>query len=324
MLTKTKLNGTDLVVSEICYGTNFFGTAVDPGRAAQLLDQFSANGGNFIDTARAYGDWVPGVPAGASERTIGAWLKDKNRADFVIATKGAGLDMRSGNLNLRVTPDAIARDLAESREHLGIECIDLYWLHLDDPSKPIPPLLDALIEHQRRGAIRYFGASNWSPERIREAQSYARRIGHRGFAAIESFWGLATPNPHAAALQGYGQYYENALESIHAEGMPMVAYAGQSRGFFTKLALAGEGALDESLKSMYANDVNRARFKVLAEIAGKHGVSINQAGLAYLLSQPYQTIPILGAFRAEQLSDSLAAASVRLSATELRDLRNAK
>ncbi|OYZ45036.1 MAG: aldo/keto reductase, partial [Novosphingobium sp. 16-62-11] len=129
MLTKVALNNTDLTVSRLCYGTNMLGWMLDQGRSNAILDTFADLGGNFIDTARSYGDWSPDAPLGASERAIGAWLKTRSRDDFVIATKGGFFDMRAGDYRNRVTPEDIATDIAQSLDHLGIDTIDLYFLH---------------------------------------------------------------------------------------------------------------------------------------------------------------------------------------------------
>ncbi len=321
MLDHHQLGQTTLKVSALCLGTNMFGTAYDQAKSDSLLDAFVAGGGNFIDTARSYGDWIPDAPKGASERAIGAWLKTRNRADLVIATKGGFFDMRVGDWRPRVTPEDITSDLGESLEHLGIETIDLYWLHADNPAVSVQTIIDALIEHQKAGRIRYFGASNWTPARIDEAQAYARSVGHAGFAAIQPFWGLAVPNAEGAAAAGYGFYYEDGLQPVHAGGLPMVPYAGQSRGVFTKLAQDGEEALRDDLKAMYLNDANRARLPVLKEMAGAKGISINDLVLAYLVNQPLQTVPIIGASSVTQVEESLKAASIRLTADELARLK---
>lgn len=320
MLSHVTLGSTSLTVSQLCYGTNMLGTAIDQAGANALLDRFVGLGGNFIDTARSYGDWIPDAPKGASERAIGAWLKGRRREDVVIATKGGFLDLRVGDWRNRVTPEDISSDLAESLEHLGVDTVDLYWLHSDNPQAPVEPLVDALIGHQKAGRIRYFGASNWSADRILAAQAYAKSIGHAGFAAVQPFWGLAEPNAEGAAAQGYGQYYEDGLRAAHEAGLPMAPYAGQSRGFFTKLA-EGEAGLRDDLKAMYLNDANRARLKTVQALAAKHGVSINEIVLAYLTSQPLQTIPIIGASRPEQLDESVKAASLKLTPDELAQLR---
>jgi len=319
MLPKFALHNTDLVVSSLCYGTNMLGTVYDTAASAALLDQFASLGGNFIDTARSYGDWVPDAPAGASERAVGAWLKGQNRADFVIATKGGFFDMRKGDWRPRVTPEDIAIDIGESLSHLGVAGIDLYWLHTDNPQAAVGPIIDALIGEQKAGRIRYFGASNWTPRRISEAQAYAASVGHPGFAAIQPFWGLAVPNPEAAAAAGYGFYYADGLRELHASGLTVIPYSGQSRGFFSKM-VDGEDGIREDVKAMFLNPTNRTRFTVVQKLAAQHGVSINEIVLAYLTNQPLQTIPIIGAFKADQLAETVKAARLKLSTAELHAL----
>lgn len=320
MLKKVTLGHTDLTVSRLCYGTNMLGWMLDQGKSNAILDTFAGLGGNFIDTARSYGDWMPDAPAGASERAVGAWLKTQKRDDFVIATKGGFFDMRVGDYRNRVTPDDVAADLAQSLDHLGVDTIDLYFLHMDNPESPVEPIIDALIAHREAGRIRHFAASNWAAERIRAANAYAASIGKEGFVASETFWGLAVPDAAAAAQQGYQHYYEGEYEDLHAGGLPIVAYAAQSGGYFTKLA---SGSVGEQLAARYANPANERRFAIVQSLAERHGVSINEIALAYLLSQPNQTIAIFGGSSPEQVRDSAKADALTLSAEELSALRNA-
>lgn len=322
MSNLVSLPHTSLSVSRLCLGTNMFGTALDAQRSHALLDRFTSLGGNFIDTARMYGDWIPDAPIGASERTIGGWLKGRKRESVAVATKGGGLDLRAGDWKPRMTLGHIGSDLTQSLEHLQTNYIDLYWLHADDPTQPVQPIIDGLIAHQKAGHIRAFGASNWSPSRIAEAQAYARSLGHPGFVAIQPFWGLAEPNGEAARRQGYWPYYEDGFRAIHDAGMPVIPYSGQSRGVFTKWAQGGEDSLPEALKAIYVNGGNRQRLKVVQALAAKHNVTINRIVLAYLLSQPNLTIPIIGASRPEQLDDSFKALDVKLSSAELSELRS--
>ena len=135
---------TTLTVSPLCLGTNQFGTALDDGRAADILDAFFAAGGNFIDTAHSYGDWIPDAPRAASEHCLGRLLRGRPRDSYVLATKGCEFDYRVG-FAPRVTPALLAEDLAGSLDALGVGCIDLYWLHRDDPSQSVVALIDALI-----------------------------------------------------------------------------------------------------------------------------------------------------------------------------------
>jgi len=320
MLSKVKLNNTDLSVSRLCYGTNMLGWMLDQGKSNAILDTFAGLGGNFIDTARSYGDWIPDAPAGASERAVGAWLKTRNRDEFVIATKGGFFDMRVGDYRNRVTPDDISVDLGQSLDHLGVDRIDLYFLHTDNPESPVEPIIDALITHREAGRIRHFAASNWAADRIRAANTYAASIGKEGFVASETFWGLALPDVAAAAQQGYVHYYEGEYEDLHAAGLPIIAYAAQSGGYFTKLAA---GPVGDQLAARYANPANQRRLAVVQALAEKHGVSINEIVLSYLLSQPNQTIAIFGGSSPEQVIASAKADSLMLTSEELAALRNA-
>jgi aryl-alcohol dehydrogenase-like predicted oxidoreductase len=320
MLSKVTLGQTDLSVSQLCYGTNMLGWLLDQGKSNAILDTFAGLGGNFIDTARSYGDWAPDAPVGASERAVGAWLKGQRRDDFVIATKGGFFDMRVGDYRNRVTPEDLAADLSQSLEHLGVDAIDLYFVHMDNPEAPVEPIVDALIGHREAGRVRHFAASNWSAERLEKANAYAASLGKAGFAASETFWGLAVPNVAAAAAQGYQHYYEGEYEALHAAGLPILAYGAQSGGYFTKRA---NGADLGPLADRYGEPVNDRRLAVAQELAAAHDASLNAVVLAYLINQPNQTIPIFGGSSPEQVADSVKAASLVLTADELARLRNA-
>lgn len=322
MLSKINLANTDLSVSQLCYGTNMLGWMLDQGKSNAILDSFAGFGGNFIDTARSYGDWMPDAPAGASERAVGAWLKTQKRSDVVIATKGGFFDMRVGDYRNRCTPEDVAQDLSQSLDHLGIDTIDLYFLHMDNPEAPVEPIVDAMIGHQDAGRIRHYAASNWAAARIEAANAYAGSIGKPGFVASETFWGLAAPDAAAAAQQGYQHYYEGEYEALHAAGLPIIAYGAQSGGYFSKLEKGGD-AVNEQLAARYANPLNEKRFAAAKAIAASHGVSINEVVLGYLLNQPNQTVPVFGASSPEQVADSVKAAKLALGADELAQLRAA-
>jgi aryl-alcohol dehydrogenase-like predicted oxidoreductase len=175
-----------------------------------------------------------------------------------------------------------------------------------------------MIAHREAGRIRHFGLSNWAPERLRKAIAYAKTLGKEGPVAIEPFWGLAEPERAVAAKQGYVNYYEDGYRPLHAEGLAVTPYSGQSRGFFTKLA---KGDVPDNLAAVYMNDANKQRLVVLQEIAKAKGADINHIVLSYLLSQPEQTIPIIGCKSVAQLEESLGALDYPLNANELERLR---
>lgn len=320
MLSKVTLAGTDLAVSTLCYGTNMLGWNIDQERSNAILDKFVSLGGNFIDTARSYGDWMPDAPKGASERAIGAWLKGKTRENLVIATKGGHFDMRVGDYRNRVNAKDIESDLNESLDHLGVDTIDLYWLHMDNPETPVAELIDFLNDAKAAGKIRWFGASNWTDARVLEANDYAKANGKDGFVAVEPFWGLAKPNEEAANAQGYQLYFEDHGGKLKDAGLAVIPYCAQSRGYFGMLE-QGEDAVSDALKDFYDNPVNADRFAAAKTVAARHGVTVSEVVLAYLVNQPGQVIPIFGASSPARIEESVKAANLKLSADELAELK---
>ena len=318
MLSKVTLANTDLQVSQLCYGTNMLGWNLDQDRSNAILNKFAALGGNFVDSARSYGDWMPDAPKGASERAIGAWLKTQKREDVVVATKGGFFDMRVGDYRNRVNPTDIASDLNESLDHLGVDAIDLYWLHMDNPETPVAELIDFLNEQKAAGKIRWFGASNWTADRVLEANAYAKANGKTGFAAVEPFWGLAKPNEGNAMQQGYQLYFEDHGAALKDAGVAIIPYCAQSRGYFSMLE---KGDVAEALQGFYDNPANEGRFAAAKSVAQRHGVTVAEVVLAYLINQPGQVIPIFGASSPERVEESVKAASLKLSADELAELR---
>ncbi|NIJ18161.1 aldo/keto reductase [Sphingobium vermicomposti] len=318
MLSKVTLANTDLQVSQLCYGTNMLGWNLDQDRSNAILNKFAALGGNFVDSARSYGDWMPDAPKGASERAIGAWLKTQKRDDVVVATKGGFFDMRVGDYRNRVNPTDVASDLNESLDHLGVNTIDLYWLHMDNPETPVAELIDFLNEQKAAGKIRWFGASNWTADRVLEANAYAKANGKTGFVAVEPFWGLAKPNEGNAMQQGYQLYFEDHGSALKDAGVAIIPYCAQSRGYFSMLE---KGEVAEALQGFYDNPANEGRFNAAKAVAQRHGVSVAEVVLAYLINQPGQVIPIFGASSPERIEESVKAASLKLSADELAELR---
>ena len=198
---------TSLAVFPICLGAASLGTESNRSDAFALLDAYTAAGGNFIDTARVYSDWIPGERQ-RSEKIIGEWISTRNnRTHIVLATKGAHPDLT--HPIPRVTPADIDADLTESLRHLRTEYIDLYWLHRDDPIQPVGPILDTLERHRRAGRIRAYGCSNWSAARITAAAQYATAAGIAGTVgrtalpprapALRAICAAATPLPDGPA-----------------------------------------------------------------------------------------------------------------------------
>ena len=298
---------TDLSVAAICLGSTSIGSEIDRGTSFRLLDIYAAAGGNFIDTASVYANWLP-VEKHASEKTIGRWLKRTGRRDdFVIATKGAHPELDSMHIP-RMSRADIQADLDASLHNLQTDVIDLYWLHRDDPARPVEEILETMNAQVRAGKIRYFGCSNWRAPRIAAAQQAAVAMGMDGFVADQMMWSLAVIDPEGVRDKTTVAM-DRELFAYHEEsGMAAVAYSSQAGGIFQKLS--GDS---QRIGSAYPLGPNRARLARISAVSADTGLSITQIVLGYLMAQPFVTVPIVGCRTEAQLRDSLTAADVRLT-----------
>jgi len=305
------LPNTSLTVSAVCLGTAEFGAAVPAADALRLLDAFLAAGGNFIDTAKVYADWRPGERS-IGEKTIGAWLRARrNRNDLVIATKGAHPELATMSVS-RLSPGEISADIEASLGNLGVDDIDLWYLHRDDPARPVGEIIETLNAQVAAGRIRFFGCSNWRTDRIAAAQAYAAARGLRGFSANQMYWNLAETNP-AALSDKTVVVMDGSMAGLHTRTqLAAVPYSSQAQGFFQKLD-AGAISPREFRGGVYASPVNRARLARLVEMRAVTGLSLTQLSLGYLMAQPFPTVPVVGCNSLGQLVDTLTACDVALT-----------
>lgn len=310
---------TDLHVSQICFGTAEFGACIGREAAFHLLDAFVADGGSFIDTAHVYSDWIPNTKS-TSEKYIGEWLRASGmRDDIVIGTKGAHPLLATMQVS-RLSAADIAQDINESLAYLQTDRIDLYWLHRDDVSIPVGEIIDVLNEHVKRGAIRYFGCSNWLVSRIQAALDYAAKKGIQSFVANQPLWGLAVADMKAIP--------DKTLVAMDAEGLDFhkrtqlaaIPYSSQSKGFFSKLASLGAEGLSKADRDVYLSDGNAKRLLHVQSLAHHYDVAINDIALGYLLSQPFTTIPVVGCRSIDKLKSSLKAVEVVLTSEDISSL----
>ena len=311
---------TNLTPSVLCLGCGPFGSDLDERASLALLDSFFEGGGNFIDTALVYGEWLPGGK-GLSEKTIGKWLKARgNREQVIISTKGAHPRLNTMNVQ-RLAPEEIVSDLDESLQNLGTETIDLYWLHRDDPNRPVAAILKTLNKQVKAGKIRYFGCSNWRLERLKEAQHYAAENGLQPFSANQVMWSLATPNPEAFLFDPNMVGMDELLRNYHQKNnLAVLAYTSQARGFFTRLAKRGSEGLPHNLKKNYINEENLEKMFRLKVVSKETGYHMGEIVLSYLLSQPFPTFPIAGSSNLIQLKENMGATDKYLEPALLKFL----
>ena len=337
------LPNTDLRVSPICLGTADMGGKMAKTDAIRLLDAFLDAGGNFIDTAKVYSDWIPGERS-RSEKLIGEWLTERsNRSKFVLATKGAHPDLMTMQ-TARLSPSDIVGDLDASLSHLRTDYLDLYWLHRDDSNTPIETIIDTLNAQMKAGKIRYFGCSNWHTPRIQAAQAYAKQSKQMGFSGNQMLWNVGLINPLGMPDKTLA-IMDAEMRAFHqANGIAAIPYSSQANGRFSKMERGPERYADKLKRlgprrmflqialrlrdamrtnrqpEMYPAVVNQKRFRVLKQIALDCNVPISHVVVAYLTSQPFVTVPIVGPQTLAQLADCVSAASLRLTSAQLAQI----
>jgi aryl-alcohol dehydrogenase-like predicted oxidoreductase len=288
-----------------------FGWTIDEERSFAVLDAYAWGGGNFIDTADIYGRHGRGG-AGESERIIGSWMAARgNREQMVIATK-VGMSPELPGLSRETIRDGVIGSLAR----LGIDCIDLYYAHQDDPETPLQETLAAFAELIEEGKIRYAGASNYSARRLTEALRVGEREGLAEYVAVQPHYNLVERD------------YELDLACVcERHGLACVPYFALARGFLTGKYRPGGGAIDSprasGVRESYCNERGFAVLAALDEIAAAHETSVAAVALAWLLAQQTVLAPIASATSVEQLAQLLPAAEIELSAAEVQSLSDA-
>ena len=285
-----------------------------------LLDATRQASITAYDTAHGYG-------GGEVDRTLGLWMEERgNRDEVVIIGKGAHHNQDRN----RVTPYDIAADLADSLARLRSDYIDLYLLHRDDPAVPVGPIVEALNEHRAAGRIHAFGGSNWTPERLAEANEYADRRGLVPFAASSPNFSLADqiaePWKDCLSIAGPGQA---AARAWYAErDMPLFTWSSVGRGFFSgKITRANaeqvRDQFDGSMAKSYYCEDNFKRLDRAWALAEEKGRSVPQIALSYVLSYPLNIYALVRSMSGEELAANEQALDDPLTAAEMAwlDLR---
>jgi aryl-alcohol dehydrogenase (NADP+) len=283
-----------------------FGWTIDEPRSFEVLDAYVEAGGNFIDTADIYGRRGP-EGLGSSERIIGRWIAARgNRDRLVVATKVGMSQERSG-----LSADTIARGARDSLRRLGIERIDLFYAHQDDPDTPLEETLSAFCRLIEEGLIAHAGASNYSAPRLAEALALGREPGMASYVALQ---------PHYNLLER--REYEGELaELCGREGVPCLPYFALARGFLTGKYRPGGPNVDspraQGVRDSYFNERGFAVLAALDELASAHRVRVAAVALAWLRAQPTVVAPVASATSPQQLAELLPSATLELDPAEL-------
>lgn len=317
-MSRIALPNTDLEVTSICLGTGEIGSSLSREDSFRLLDDYAELGGNFLDTARCYGDWNPALPRSISEKTIGAWMRERgNRDQIVLATKGAHWHFDTPD-KPRLASDDIRSDLHGSLTDLQTDRIDLYWLHRDDPLMPVETIIETLETEVRAGKIRYYGTSNWEASRIRMAQDFAKKQGYRGFVADQVLWNAAVMAHYPYGDSTVGFMDDSRFLYHEQTGMAAIPFQSQAFGLFSRMANGTLAQMNSGFRGFYRLPETARRYGRMQAIMAETGWSITQVTLGFLLGQPFTTVPIVGCRNRAHLADSMSAQDTRLSPEQIR------
>ncbi len=246
-----------------------------PDAGLAVLDAFVERGGRLIDTALVY-------TGGAAERLIGEWLRTRPAVarEVLVLTKGAHPDEAWRG---RLTPEAIAVDVAASLGRLGVATVDAWLVHRDDEAVPVGEIVDALDALVRTGQTRAVGVSNWRLPRLREAVAWAAAHDRASIVVSSSYLGLA------AAVEfpwpGCQSAREDETLAWHAaSGLPLLAWSSQASGFFAPTF--DPATANPDVVSSYLSEENLARRARATELGARRSWDAAQVALAWVLSEP--------------------------------------
>ncbi|MCC8244348.1 aldo/keto reductase [Saccharothrix luteola] len=303
------LGRTGLEVSELALGTMTFGDQTDEPTAHRILDEFTAAGGTFIDTADTY-------RFGGSEQIIGRWLSSHNRDDLVIATKAYG-EMAAGAPVNGAGRKHLIRAVEASLVRLGTDYLDLYQIHVFDDATPIEETLSTLDRLVGSGKVRFVGASNYTGWQLQKSIDLARQHGWEPFVSLQPLYNLLDRD---AELE--------LLPICRNEGLGLIPWSplggGRLTGKYTREmteAPAGTRLADRRQSPQDgATGFTWQVVEAVSAVAAEVGRTPSQVALRWLLDQPGVTSPIIGVRTPDQLVDDLGATGWSLDDTRLARL----
>jgi aryl-alcohol dehydrogenase-like predicted oxidoreductase len=304
------LGRSGLATPRLVLGGNVFGWTATGEEAFRILDRFVEAGGTMIDTADVYSAWAPGHQGGESESLIGEWLRRRGSSEGIqIATKVGMLHRHGGG---KLEPWRIAKAAEASLKRLGVETIDLYYAHRDDPGTPMEEVLGAFDRLVRDGKVRALGASNFTADRLAEALDLSERLGLARYDVLQN-------ECHLLARSDF-----EALQPLClAREVAALPYYGLASGYLTG-KYRSEADYGKSIRgdrmAKYVEGRGPAVLAVLDEIGAETGATPAQVALAWVAAQPAVAAPIASARTPEQLEELLGAMTLELTAAQLARL----
>ncbi len=301
-------------VSRLVFGTGSFGY-LPPEEAYAHLDTYYALEGRTIDTARVYSLFNEGDTR-SSEKAIGEWLARTGlRSEMVIGTKGGHPRLNAMHIP-RLSKADLEEDLQLSLTDLGCDNVDIYWLHRDDIDRPVGDIMETLHGFVQQGLVKTIGASNWTMERVEEANRYAKEHGLTSFSAIQVQWSYAKMCRETLYDPSLILMDEAMLQRCEALQLPVFAFSSQASAVFQFMATTSEENIPKSIHSAflapYVREENERKFATMQQLSAEYGISLTAASVAYLTCNPHPAAAICGCQTVEQWRDSLSVADMEI------------
>ncbi|HET9718209.1 MAG TPA: aldo/keto reductase [Pseudolabrys sp.] len=309
-----RLGQSDLYLFPIMLGGNVFGWNVDESTSIDILDAFVDAGFNAIDTADSYSRWVPGHSGGESETIIGNWLKKSGKRDKVLIATKVGEDMGEGR---SLKGDYILRSCEGSLRRLKTDYVDLYQTHFDDGVTAPEETLQAYAQLIAAGKVRAIGASNVTPERLKDSLRASRTLGIPRYESLQPLYNLSDRKE-----------FESEYEPIcREEKLGVINYYSLAAGFLTGKYRSPEDASKNPARAArlkrYLDGRGLRILGALDTVAERHNARPAQIALAWLIAKPAITAPIVSATSRKQLAEILKAPEIKLSREDISLLDHA-
>jgi aryl-alcohol dehydrogenase-like predicted oxidoreductase len=333
-MQRRELGTTGEQVSQLALGCMGLGTLADDRASFDLLDRYAADGGTFLDTADCY-SWFhrPGTPGGQSEEVIGRWLARTGRRDQTfLSTKGSAM---VSDLRAVWRPDgeqqpwetvrsqfvgagavALRRSLEGSLRRLGVDHVDLYFVHVDDRATPLTETLSTLADFVQEGKVRHLGWSNvrsWRLERIRSL-----------CAAGQWPQPVALQQEHSYLPRRAGLVHDSIVDDEqldylrHRPDLSLIAYSPVLKGLYDTPA-AERG--DHPALGPYAGDETDRRLRAVDAVAAETGATPGQVVLAWLTAQTSpRRFALIGTTRTARYRQAAQALDLTLTAEQMARL----
>ena len=293
------LPGMTAPVSKLIIGCDNRNTLAE---GAIVWDAFTEVGGNTFDTGFVYG-------GGLHEKVLGAWIKARGVEKSVhVIAKGAHTPY--------CLPGTIEAQLDISLERLQLNAVPIYIMHRDNPAVPVGEFVDALNALKSAGKIGMFGGSNWSPERIVQANAYASAKGLEPFRILNNNLSLAVmENPVWAGC--ITSNTPQTLAALRAGGLVHLSWSSQARGYFLPESLRNRLPPDTAPETCFGSPANAERRRRAETLAAERGVSAHNVATAWVLSQSFASLALIGPRSPGEIMSTLPGAALTLTSAEV-------